>query len=99
MKMPQPNRASLWDALTALGDLSGRSVWGANACFGLADMVAGSVLGGRGHEFYDRSVVVATTDQLTAVATLIELDGLASRVVLYPPDLSMEHLAFVAKVA
>jgi acyl-coenzyme A synthetase/AMP-(fatty) acid ligase len=99
MKMQQPNRVSLWDALTALGDLSGRSISGADACFGLSSLLTGSVLGGRGHEFYERSVLVATTDQLTAIATLIELDGLASRVVLYPPDLPLEHLSFVAKIA
>jgi acyl-coenzyme A synthetase/AMP-(fatty) acid ligase len=99
MKMRQLNRISLWDALKALGDLSGRCISGAEACFGLSDLVAGSMLAGRGHEFYDRSVLVATTDQLTAIATLIELDGLASRVVLYPPDLPLEHLSFVARIA
>ncbi len=97
--MQQPNQISLWNALTTLGDLSGRSVWGAGACFGVPGMVAGSVLGGRGHEFYGRSVLVATVEQLTAIATLIELDGLASRIVLYPPDLPLEHLSFVAKIA
>jgi acyl-CoA synthetase (AMP-forming)/AMP-acid ligase II len=99
MKTQQPSQISLWNALTALGDLSGRSMWGANACFGVSDMVAGSALGSRGHEFYGRSVLVATTEQLTAIATLIELDGLARRIVLYPPDLSLEHLSFVAKIA
>jgi acyl-coenzyme A synthetase/AMP-(fatty) acid ligase len=99
MKTQQPNQISLWNALTALGDLSGRSMSGASACFGVPDMVAGSVLGGRGQEFYGRSVLVATTEQLTAIATLIELDGLASRIVLYPPDLPLEHLSFVAKIA
>jgi acyl-coenzyme A synthetase/AMP-(fatty) acid ligase len=99
MKTQQPKPISLWSALTALGDLSGRSMWGANACFGVPDMVAGSVLGSRGHEFYGRSVLVATTEQLTAVATLIELDGVASRIVLYPPDLPLDHLSLVAKIA
>ncbi len=99
MKTQQPKQISLWNALTALGDLSGRSMSGANACFGVPDLVAGSVLGGRGHEFYGRSVLVATSEQLTAIATLIELDGLASRIVLYPPDLPLEHLSFVAKIA
>jgi acyl-coenzyme A synthetase/AMP-(fatty) acid ligase len=74
-------------------------MWGASACFGIPDMVAGSVLGGRGQEFSGRSVLVATTEQLSAIATLIELDGLASRIVLYPPDLPLEHLSFVAQVA
>ena len=99
MKMQQPNRISLWNALSALGDLSGRSISGANACFGLPELASGSVLGGLGQEFWGRSVLVATTEQLTAVATLIELDGLARRVVLYPPDLPLEHLSFVARIA
>ena len=78
MKAQQPNHISLWNSLTALGDLSGRSMWGASACFGVPDMVAGSVLGERGHECYGRSVLVASTEQLAAVATLIELDGVAT---------------------
>jgi acyl-coenzyme A synthetase/AMP-(fatty) acid ligase len=99
MKTPQPNRISLWNALKALGDLSGRSMWGAGACFAVPDLVAGSVLGDRGQELYGRSVLVATVEQLTAIAMLIELDGLASRVVLYPPDLPLEHLPLVARIA
>jgi hypothetical protein len=46
-----------------------------------------------------KSVVLATIDQFRAAATLIELDGIARRIVLYPPDLSLEHLPYVAKTA
>jgi acyl-coenzyme A synthetase/AMP-(fatty) acid ligase len=45
------------------------------------------------------SVVVATIHQLSAIQALIQLDGLARRIVLYPPDLSREHLCFVADSA
>lgn len=99
MKMQQTVLNSLWTALSLAGDVSGRSIWGADACFALSDLAAGSVLGGRGQEFHGRSVLVATTDQLTAAATLIELDGLARRIVLYPPDLSLDHLPFVVRAA
>ena len=45
------------------------------------------------------SVVVATIDQLATIQALIELDGVARRIVLYPPDLSRAHLRFVADSA
>ena len=43
--------------------------------------------------------MVATTNQLTAIATLVELDGAARRIVLYPPDLSLEYLSYVVQAA
>ena len=42
-----------------------------------------------------RSVLVATKDQLTAALALLELDGIARRLILYPPDLPLEHVPFV----
>ena len=59
----------------------------------------GTVLGPHGDEFDGRSILVATTSQLNAAAALVELDGVARRVILYPPDLSLDHLAFVADCA
>jgi hypothetical protein len=85
--MQQPDRISPWNALNAAGDVSIRSVWGAEASIALHDLVAGSALDGRGHELCGRSVLIATVNQLMAVATLIELDGMARRIELYPPDL------------
>jgi acyl-coenzyme A synthetase/AMP-(fatty) acid ligase len=46
-----------------------------------------------------RSVVIATIDQFVAAAMLIQLDGIAGRIVLYPPDMPREHLTFVADTA
>jgi acyl-coenzyme A synthetase/AMP-(fatty) acid ligase len=40
-------------------------------------------------------VLVATTDQLTAALVLIELDGIARRLILYPPDSPLQHVPFV----
>jgi acyl-coenzyme A synthetase/AMP-(fatty) acid ligase len=40
-------------------------------------------------------VLVATADQLTAALALIELDGIARRLVLYPADLALEHVPFI----
>jgi acyl-coenzyme A synthetase/AMP-(fatty) acid ligase len=46
-----------------------------------------------------RSVVIATIDQFAAAVMLIQLDGIAGRIVLYPPDMPREHLTFVADTA
>jgi acyl-coenzyme A synthetase/AMP-(fatty) acid ligase len=99
MSMLRNSRASLKDGLSAAGDLGGRSVVGADAAIAWSDLITGTVLAGRANELCGRSVVIATTHQLTAIATLVELDGVARRIVLYPPDLSLEHLPYVAHAA
>ncbi len=94
--MPSPSRGSLWDALNGIGERCNHAfLWGHDASVALGDMVHGSALGGRGEELRGRSVIVATRDQLTAALALIELDGVARRLVLLPPDLPHEHLSFV----
>jgi hypothetical protein len=93
--MPGSNAGSLWDILSAAGHWSDRSLRGADASVTLGDLVAGSSLGGRLEELNGCSVLVATKDQLTAALALIELDGIARRLVLCTPDLSFEHFPFV----
>ena len=44
-------------------------------------------------------MLVSTRDQLTAALSLIELDGIARRMVLYPGDLDRDRLAYVIKTA
>jgi acyl-coenzyme A synthetase/AMP-(fatty) acid ligase len=44
-------------------------------------------------------VLLATVDQFTAASAFIQLDGVARRIVLYPPDLSREHIGIVAEIA
>src|ERR1700722_598118 len=99
MNMLRNSRASLKDGLSVVRDLTARSVFGAEASLAWNDLAAGTVLAGRANELCGRSVVVATTHQLTAIAALVELDGAARRIVLYPPDLSLEHLPYVVQSA
>jgi len=99
MKMPKNSRASLSTALSAVGDLSARSVYGAEATITWSDLLAGTALEGRGDELRGRSVLIATTSQFTTVAALMELDGFASRIVLCPPDFPLGHLAYVIDAA
>jgi acyl-coenzyme A synthetase/AMP-(fatty) acid ligase len=56
----------------------------------------GTSLGGRLGELAGRSVLLAVRDQLPAALALIELDGVARRVVLCPPDLAAKHLPEIA---
>lgn len=99
MNMLRNSRASLRDGLSAVGELTARSVFGAETSLAWSDLIAGTVLAGKANELCGRSVVVATTHQLTAIATLVELDGAARRIVLYPPDMSLEHLPYVVQSA
>ena len=99
MKTLQNNPASLCDALRVAGDLSGRSLMDADSRIALSELISGSALYGRGEELRDRSVLLATKDQLTAVLALIELDGVARRIVLCPPDLPLEHFPYVMDTA
>ena len=97
--MPQSNQGSLWSRSSAAGRLSGRSLWGADGSVALGDLARGSSLGARLEELAGRCVLVATADQLTAALALIELDGIARRLILSPPDLPREHVPFVITAA
>src|SRR5213079_36141 len=97
--MPPRDRGSLWIAVSAAGRLAQRALWGAEASVRLSELMRGSSLGGRLEELRGRSVLVATRDQLTAALALIELDGVASRLVLCPPDLPTEHVPYVVATA
>jgi acyl-coenzyme A synthetase/AMP-(fatty) acid ligase len=97
MKMPQNNPASLRKALGGAGETG--FLFGEDASLSWNDLMAGTVLVPHGKEFDGQSVLVATTSQLNAAAALVELDGVARRVTLYPPDLSLDHLRFVTDCA
>src|SRR5947199_100619 len=97
--MPHPDDRSLWSSSSAAGHLADRALWGAGASVTLGELVRGSSLGGRLEELRGRSVLIATSDQLTAALALVELDGVARRLVLGPPDLPSEHLSHIVTTA
>jgi acyl-coenzyme A synthetase/AMP-(fatty) acid ligase len=78
------------------GDLSGRMIWGRDGAIALRELAWGTGLGGQLAALTGRSVLLAMHDQLAAALALIELDGVARRMTLCPPDLQIEHLASVA---
>lgn len=92
--MPQHSLRSLRGALSGT-DLADRRILGPRQSVALADVVGGSCLDVDRAEFAGRSVLVVTGDQLAAALALIELDGLARRLVVAPPDLRSDHLPSV----
>jgi len=97
--MPPSDGGSLSDGIAAAGNLSDRFVSGIEATVTLGGLVGGSSLGCRAEGLRGRSVLVWTRDQLTAALALIELDGIARRLVLCPSDFSFEHLPFLVDAA
>ena len=95
--MPSDGR-SLWESIHARGAPRGRLL-GRQGEVALADLAHGSSLGGRLEELRGRTVVLVAKDQLAAGLALIELDGVARRMVLCPPDLSLQHLPGVIRGA
>ena len=97
--MATSDQVSLWSSLSASGRLTQRSLRSADASVSLDDLIEGSTLGGRLERLRGCSVLIATKDQFTAALALIELDGIAQRLVLCPPDLAREHFPFVIATA
>src|SRR5437588_583957 len=95
MKMPPKHTTSIRDGLADASDCSARFLWGATASVSLDVLLRGTSLGGRLLELSGRSVLVATREQLAAALALIELDGVARRLIICTPDLSSEHLPSV----
>jgi non-ribosomal peptide synthetase component F len=99
MPQPRPEPGSLWRALSGAGRLSKRWLSDDRARVSLAALSRGSTLGRRLGELRGRSVLLATRDQLPAALALIELDGIARRIVLCPPDVAAVHLPGIVATA
>ncbi len=83
---------SIRDRLEEGSDFAVASLFGAAASLRLTDLLESTSLGGRLPELLGRSVLLALEDQLSAALAIFELDGVARRVVVCPPDLSREYL-------
>jgi len=83
---------SLCDYLGGPSDCSGCHLWGAQSSISLSDVVKSTVLGGKRSELSNRSVLLLTRDSLTAGLAMLELDGVARRMVICPPDLPSRHI-------
>jgi len=86
--------ASLRKALF-VADLTNQRILGAHSRLALHDIVQGWSLGVDRQAVSSCSALIVTDHQLTAALALIDLDGLARRIVVAPPDLRRGHLAAI----
>jgi len=96
--MPRPD-GSLWGLIERGGYLARRFLHGLDTSVALAELAAGSSLSRAPEGLAGKSILIATGDQLTAALAAIELDGIARRIVLCPPDLSPDHFPHVMATA
>jgi acyl-coenzyme A synthetase/AMP-(fatty) acid ligase len=84
---------------TLRGRLGDASLKGVGACVRLRDLAHGTALDADLATLDGAHVLIRTSDQLFAALALIELDGVAARMVIAPPDLKDEHIASVIERA
>src|SRR6202012_1270754 len=72
--------------------LKGRTISDARHVVSLTDILSQTCLAGRLGELSGRSVLVSMSAQLMAALAMIELDGIARRMLLCPPDLNSDHI-------
>ncbi|MGH8291437.1 MAG: AMP-binding protein [Steroidobacteraceae bacterium] len=90
---------ALWDSVIGAAAARGGALIGPARGLPLAALAEASCLGERLDSLRGRSVIVAIRDQFTAAMALLELDGIARRMVLCTPDLPSEHLPHVVRSA
>lgn len=99
MRTPCNSFPSLRDAIAVGGALPPRYLIGAEQRTALGDLLQGSAIASGVEDLRGRSVLIAAADPFLVALALIELDGRARRMTLYPPDLALEHLPYVMRYA
>src|SRR6516162_11531192 len=99
MRTPCNRFPSLRDAIDAGGTPPPGYLIGAERRIALGDLLRGSAIASGVENLRGRSVLIASADPFLVALALIELDGLARRVILYPPDLALDHLPYVMRYA
>jgi acyl-coenzyme A synthetase/AMP-(fatty) acid ligase len=89
----------LWDSVARVGTSRKGALHGAGGSVALAELETGSCLGTERETFRGRSVLLALREQMSTALALLELDGIARRLVLCTPDLNAQRLAEVAASA
>lgn len=81
-------------------ELKGRTISDAHHVVSLTDILSQTIMGNRLGELSGRCVLLKLSDQLRSGLAMIELDGIARRMLLCPPDLNPAHLdALIADAA
>src|SRR6202045_4039293 len=90
MKMSPREIFALRDYLDP--NLKDRTLSDARRSVSLTDIADQTCLNGRLAELSGRSVLLAVGGQYLAGLAMIEIDGIARRMLLCPPDLNADHL-------
>jgi acyl-coenzyme A synthetase/AMP-(fatty) acid ligase len=93
--MPRNNHPTLWDLVSKTGLPGAFSLSDSNNAVALADLDGGTSLGIELEQVRGLTVVIYVKRQLSAALAAVELDGVARRIVLCPPDLAEAKLASV----
>jgi acyl-coenzyme A synthetase/AMP-(fatty) acid ligase len=91
MNMSQRETISLRDYLGP--HLAGRTISDGRDVVSLTDILGYTCLGDRLSELSGRSVLLAVSDQLISSLAMIEIDGVARRMLLVPHDLEAAHVS------
>src|ERR1700679_3446351 len=90
MKMSPHEAFALRDYLGA--ELKGRTISDARQLVSLTDILRQTCLADRLGELSGRSVLLAVADQLVSGLAMTEIDGVARRMLLCPPDFNTDYL-------
>src|SRR5580692_362415 len=96
---PRPAESSLWESIARPGEAIAGIFHGRAASVALNELATGSILNGKLELLRGRSVVLATREQLPTAIALVELDGVARRVVLCTPDVGPDQIGGVCASA
>src|ERR1700678_2104474 len=91
MKMSPREIFALRDYLDP--QLKGRSLSDPRQAVQLTEFADETCLEGRLAELSGRSVLLAVADQLVSALAMLEIDGVARRMLLCPPDLGAKHIS------
>jgi acyl-CoA synthetase (AMP-forming)/AMP-acid ligase II len=98
-QVPQADRSSLWDRFHASKTISESWLWSASTPVCMDALSCGSTLGTALSRLRGKKVLLFTKEQLSTALALVELDGIARRLVLCPPDTSVDVLPWIVSTA
>ena len=80
-------------------NLKGRTLSDARQVVALTELATQTCLEGRLDELSGRSVLLAVADQLVSALAILEMDGIARRMLMCPPDLAADHISTLVEDA
>jgi acyl-coenzyme A synthetase/AMP-(fatty) acid ligase len=90
---------SLRAHMAASGAARDASLRDAGLAVAFGDIIGGTVLSGHRRELQGKSVLITTKGQLASALAFIDLDGVASRLVICPPDFAPDRLTTIIEQA